>query len=76
MPPVLRIGGWRVAIYPADHVPAHVHVIGPGWVVVVNLIDMAVREVLSADQRTASEALRQPGAHQDALLSEWRRFHG
>ena len=28
MPTVLRIGGLRVAIFPSDHLPAHVHVIG------------------------------------------------
>ena len=30
MPTVLIIGGWRVVIYPNDHRPAHVHVIGGG----------------------------------------------
>jgi hypothetical protein len=30
MPTVLRIGGLRVVIYPNDHRPAHVHVIGNG----------------------------------------------
>lgn len=29
MPTVLRIGGMRVVVYPNDHRPAHVHVIGP-----------------------------------------------
>jgi len=28
MPSVLRIGGLRVVIFPNDHRPAHVHVIG------------------------------------------------
>lgn len=28
MPTILRIGGLRVVIYPNDHRPAHVHVIG------------------------------------------------
>jgi hypothetical protein len=28
MPSILRIGGLRVVIYPTDHRPAHVHVIG------------------------------------------------
>jgi len=30
MPAVVRIGGLRVMIYPNDHLPAHVHVLGPG----------------------------------------------
>jgi hypothetical protein len=29
MPTVLRVGSFRVVIYPNDHRPAHVHVIGP-----------------------------------------------
>lgn len=30
MPTVLRIGGLRVVIYPNDHQPPHVHIIGSG----------------------------------------------
>ncbi len=30
MPKVHDIGDWRVTIYPNDHRPAHVHVIGGG----------------------------------------------
>lgn len=37
MPTVLRIGGWRVVVYPNDHRPVHVHVIGRGGEAVFNL---------------------------------------
>lgn len=37
MPTVLRIGKLRVAIYPNDHRPAHVHVIGNGCEAVFKL---------------------------------------
>jgi hypothetical protein len=30
MPTILRLGGLRVVIYPNDHRPAHVHVVGAG----------------------------------------------
>lgn len=30
MPTILKLGGLRVVIYPNDHRPAHVHVIGAG----------------------------------------------
>ena len=30
MPTVLRLGALRVTVYPADHRPAHVHIIGQG----------------------------------------------
>ncbi|WP_287760193.1 DUF4160 domain-containing protein, partial [Acidiphilium sp.] len=35
MPTILRIGGLRVVIYPNDHRPAHVHVIGAGEAVFI-----------------------------------------
>ncbi|MBV8210503.1 MAG: DUF4160 domain-containing protein [Burkholderiaceae bacterium] len=37
MPTVKRIGGFRVVIYPNDHRPAHVHVIGVDREAVFNL---------------------------------------
>jgi hypothetical protein len=37
MPTVLRFDGLRVVIYPNDHRPAHVHVIGNGCEAVFNL---------------------------------------
>ena len=30
MPTVLRLGSLRVVIYPNDHEPPHVHLLGPG----------------------------------------------
>lgn len=46
MPTILRIGGLRFVVYPNDHPPAHVHVIGPGWTVVVDLHGPELREVV------------------------------
>ena len=37
MPTIDRIDGLRVVIYPNDHRPAHVHVIGDGCEAVFNL---------------------------------------
>ena len=37
MPTVTRIGSLRVVVYPNDHRPAHVHVIGGGCEAVFNL---------------------------------------
>jgi hypothetical protein len=44
MPTVLRSGSLRVVIYPNDHPPAHVHVLGPDWVVVINLVGPVVEK--------------------------------
>lgn len=76
MPTILRIGGWRFVVYPSDHAPAHVHVIGPGWVVVVNLHGPVVREVLGpCSEREARRVLDLSGENGAALLEGWRRFH-
>jgi hypothetical protein len=37
MPTILRFNGLRVVVYPNDHRPAHVHVIGAGCEAVFNL---------------------------------------
>ena len=76
MPTVLRADGLRIAIYPNDHPPAHVHVIGPGWVVVVNLLGPEVREVIGGDFRDASRALRIVSTRRAQLMEAWRRVHG
>jgi hypothetical protein len=76
MPAVLRIGGLRVIVYPNDHPPVHVHVLGPGWVVVINLIGPTVREVIDCNEPEARRVLRLSAAHRDELMEAWRRFHG
>jgi hypothetical protein len=76
MPTVLRVDGMRFVTYPNDHPPAHVHVIGPGRVVVVNLVDAEVREVIGGDERDARRVLRLISRHQEALMDARREFHG
>jgi hypothetical protein len=75
MPTVLRINGWRVVIYPNDHPPAHVHVLGPGWVVVINLLQLEVREVIRCGEQQANQVLQRVAEHRMALMEAWRRFH-
>ncbi len=77
MPTVLRVGGMRFVVYPNDHLPAHVHVLGPGWIVVVNLQGPKVREVVGpCTQRDARRVLDLAVEHRAALLEAWRQFHG
>jgi hypothetical protein len=76
VPTILRIGGLRFVVYPNDHPPAHVHVIGPGWTVVVNLHDQ-LREVIGpCSQGDARGVLELVDKHGTVLLEGWRRFHG
>jgi hypothetical protein len=52
-----------------------VHVLGPGWVVVINLIGPALREVINCSEREARTALRLILRHQDELVAAWNRLH-
>jgi hypothetical protein len=76
VPTVLRIEGLRVVIYPNDHPPAHVHVIGPGWVVVVDLLGPKVREVIGCNEWEARRVLRLVADRQMTLMEAWRQYHG
>jgi len=79
MPTILRIGGLRVVIYPNDHRPAHVHVIGHGEAVfILNCPEgpPALRESYGFNR---SEVARIEAALADlvtTLCSEWRGIHG
>jgi hypothetical protein len=61
---------------PNDHPPAHVHVLGPGWMVVVDLVGLEVRATNGCDEREALRVLRLIAKHRGELLDAWRRFHG
>ena len=77
MPTALRAGGLRFVIYPNNHPPAHVHAIGPGWAVVVDLRGPEVREVVGpCAERDARWVLDFARERRAALLEAWRRIHG
>jgi hypothetical protein len=80
MPTVLRIGALRVAVYPNDHRPAHVHIIGHGHEAVFTLNDpegsVALRENYGFSAR---DLVRIRGALEEnlaALSSAWESIHG
>jgi hypothetical protein len=80
MPTVLRLGGLRVVIYPNDHSPPHVHVIGPAGEAIFRLncpqgpptlresIGFKVAELNRLEASLAAELGR--------LCAEWERIHG
>jgi hypothetical protein len=80
MPTIIRIGRLRVTIYPNDHRPAHVHVIGNGCEAVFNLScpdgPVALRETYGFAQHelnVLADALTEKLAD---LCSKWREIHG
>ena len=80
MPTVLSLDGMRVAIYPNDHGPAHVHVIGPGVEAVFDLRcprgPPVLRESHGFRLAQANRVTQRLAAELDALCAHWRRIHG
>ena len=80
MPTVFRLGGLRVVVYPNDHRPAHVHVIGGGCEAVFLLNCPAGPVELRENYDFSSGQLAAIAAELTAriaqLCSEWERIHG
>ncbi len=80
MPTILRIGGLRVVIYPNDHPPPHVHVVGPSGEAVLLLNCPTGPVALRENHGFKASAIRLMAvdllAHVAVLCGEWRRIHG
>lgn len=80
MPTVIYVSGLRVVIYPNDHRPAHVHVIGDGKEAVFSLncpdgpIELRENYGFSAKQlRQIADAL---AVNLSVLCPAWAALHG
>jgi hypothetical protein len=80
MPTVLRLGAWRAVIYPNDHRPAHVHIIGQDCEAVFDLHcpngPLELRENYRFGLREIGRIEKILTANLAALCSEWERIHG
>jgi hypothetical protein len=80
MPTVLRSRGLRVTIYPNDHRPAHVHVVGKGCEAVFNLGcpdgPIELRENYDFPRREIGQIEEMLKQHLAALCKAWENFHG
>lgn len=80
MPTVKRIGGLRVVIYPNDHRPAHVHVIGNGCEAVFRLNCPAgpveLRENFGFPVQALGGIVAALAADLTYLCNEWGKIHG
>lgn len=80
MPTVLRIGGLRVVVYPNDHRPAHVHVIGQGCEAVYCLNcpggPPELRENYGFGGSDIARAAAVLTEALPVLCAEWERIHG
>lgn len=80
MPTVLRLDGLRVVIYPNDHRPAHVHVIGAGGeaVFVLNCPGgpPELRESYGFSRKDVGRIAGQLVDHLSELCPRWSEIHG
>jgi hypothetical protein len=79
MPTILRFGNLRVVIYPNDHRPEHVHVIGADCEVVFKLHcpdgPVALRESYGFTTRQLRRLMEQLNVALLELCSAWERIH-
>lgn len=80
MPTVLRIGKLRVVIYPNDHRPAHVHVMGNGGEAVFKLHcpdgPPELRETYGYDRAHVNAIAKALARELTGLCTDWRTLHG
>ncbi len=80
MPTVLRLNGLRVVIYPDDHRPAHVHVIGYGGeaVFILNCPDgqPELREAYGFNRKEVGRIQNDLAPHVSGLCRKWSEIHG
>lgn len=75
MPTIFIIGPFRIVINTADHRPAHVHCIGPGVAVIIEIGSQRVirnNGVSPKDVKRLKEFIEE---HKDVLITEWRHYH-
>jgi len=80
MPTLFRIQGLRVVVYPNDHRPAHVHVIGRGCEAVFKLNCPAgpvdLRENLGFHRAELNRIATVLTQRLPSACTEWSRIHG
>jgi hypothetical protein len=80
MPTILRLDGLRVVIYPNDHRPAHVHVVGADVEAVFNLRcpdrPPGLRESYGLSLAQVNRLRAALSERLAFLCREWERIHG
>jgi hypothetical protein len=80
VPTVLKSGGFRVVVYPNDHRPPHVHVIGMGHEAMFELNcprgPVALRENYGFSSRELARIVTILAENLGALCVAWESIHG
>lgn len=79
MPTIINEAGFRIIIYPDDHLPPHVHVIKANEEVKIALGNEEVPPFLIESwmgKKNAKKALKLVMAYQEILINAWEEIHG
>lgn len=76
MPTVLRVGEFRMIIWPSDHAPPHVHVHGADGRAVIEIKSRLVRRFVGMRRPALVRAVEAVRDNEAILLEQWREIHG
>jgi hypothetical protein len=80
MPTVLRHAGFRFVIFPADHRPVHVHIVGHGGEAVFNLRcpkgPPELRETYGLSKSDIADLRKVVARRLQMLCEAWESIHG
>ncbi len=72
---IFIIGSFKIIINTKDHRPAHVHCVGPGIFVIIEITTQEVirnKDVSSKDIKRLQIIIEE---NKDVLMNEWRHYH-
>ena len=76
MPTIIKQDGFRIVIWPNDHLPPHVHVFKSDAEVKIELVEPRVFNVEGKiSNRDLAKALNLVIEHQVELLEKWKEIH-
>ena len=68
---IYRFKGFRIALFYGDHPPPHVHLLGPGVKVLIEVESAKVKA--RCDPKTLAEARAWIAAHQAEVMEIWQQ---
>lgn len=75
MPTIFDIGPFRIIINTKDHRPAHVHCVGPGIFVIIEIATQEVTRNKGVSQKDIKRLQVIVAENKDVLMNEWRHYH-
>ena len=75
MPIIIRTKNLKIYIYIKDHIPAHVHVIGPDAEAKINIKNFECITVKGFSKKDVSRIIKFLKDKQAILLEAWEDYH-